>query len=56
MLEKIFTLALMCAVFCGLLYFWWRLALIFHELRERLYGDKHRLITLFTYGPKRKGR
>jgi hypothetical protein len=40
----------------AMLYAWWRAVLTIHEWREKFYGDKDRIITLFTYRPKRNGR
>ena len=40
----------------AMFYAWWRAVLTIHEWREKLFGNKYQLITLFTYRPKRNGR
>jgi hypothetical protein len=40
----------------AMFYAWWRCAVLLHEFRERLYRDKYRLITLFTYRGKSDNR
>jgi hypothetical protein len=40
----------------AMFYGWWRMAVLLHGFREKLYRDKYRLITLFTYRAKRGRR
>ena len=43
-----------CAVACGMFYVWWQAGMRLHEFREKLYGDRYKLTTLFTYRPKQE--
>jgi hypothetical protein len=51
---KAFTIAAAGLVFCAMMYLWWRLVLIAHDLRSKVMGKPEPPTTLFTYRAKRQ--